>query len=211
MNRKFISNSNKVLREVLNSKDNIDILQNIIENLLKIKIKDIELNPYLEEKSKYLPEEENFGIADVRVKLLDGEEINIGIQFIDGYYIKTKMLLYYLQIHNNQLEYNKERVLAKTTTINLLDFNYFDSKDYHQKILIKTKENNENINDNIELHIFELPKFKISTKSITGHEAWMIYFAGERNMFFNKIVSKFEKINKLDNLLNQYWENEKMK
>ena len=66
MNRKFISKSNFVLRKVLNSKENIDILKDIIESILEIKIKKIELNPYLYKRAKYLPSEENFGTGSGR-------------------------------------------------------------------------------------------------------------------------------------------------
>ena len=48
MNRKFVSKSNRVLRKVLNSKENLDILQDFIESFLKIDIAEIKLNPYLE-------------------------------------------------------------------------------------------------------------------------------------------------------------------
>ena len=91
MNRKFISNSNLVLRKILNSNDNIDILKDFIESFLKVKIQKIKINYYLKNQERYLPSEEKFGISDVRVLLDNGEERNIGIQFIDGYYIKTKI------------------------------------------------------------------------------------------------------------------------
>ena len=48
MNRKFIAKSNFVLRRVLNSEENIDILKEIIESILDIKIKEAKINPYLE-------------------------------------------------------------------------------------------------------------------------------------------------------------------
>ena len=38
MNVKFIAKSNYLLRKVLNSKDSLDILQDLIESILKIKI-----------------------------------------------------------------------------------------------------------------------------------------------------------------------------
>ena len=68
MNRKFISNSNYVFRKILNSEESLSILKNFIEAILNIKIKEIELNPYLTKKEKYLPSEEKFGIADVKMK-----------------------------------------------------------------------------------------------------------------------------------------------
>ena len=130
MNRKFISNSNYVLRKVLNSKENLDIIKDFIESFLNIEIQKIELNPYLKSKEKYLPSEE-------KLETKEKEEFNIGIQFIDGYFVENKLLLYYLQIHSNQLEYDAKRKFAKTITINLLDFNFLKADDYHQKLFIK--------------------------------------------------------------------------
>lgn len=206
MNRKFISKSNRVLRKVLNSEKNLDILQDFIEAFLNIEIKQIKLNPYLEIKSNNLPSEENFGIADVRIKLENQEELNIGIQFIDGYYAQNKMLLYYAQIHSNQLEYQDGRKIVKTITINLLDFNYLKSNQYFNKIVIPSKTENE-----IELYVLELPKFLLSKcKTLERKEAWMIYLCGKQEGEMTEVLKKFEKIRKLDNLLEEYWKNETM-
>ena len=157
MNQKFVSNSNYVFRKILNSEAYLEILKNFIEAILDIEIKEIELNPYLKKLEKYLPKEENFGIADVRVTTAENEEINIGIQFIDGIYVQTKMLMYYSQIHLNQLEYGDNREFAKTITINLLDFKYFSSKEYQKIIRIKTNEGNIKLEE-LEMYTIELPK-----------------------------------------------------
>jgi len=211
MNRNFVSNSNLVLRKVLNSKDNLDIIQDFIETFLHIKIKEITLNPYLKSKEKYLPSEEKFGIADVRIKLTNSEEMNIGIQWIDGYYIQNKILLYYAQIHSNQLEHNSNRENVKTVTINLLDFEYFKSSNYHQTKYIDSNPDKNGNKERLEFHILELPKFnKNIITNINKEDAWMIYLKGEREDLVNYVTRKYEKINKLDKLLKKYWENEKM-
>ena len=208
MNRNFISNSNFVLRKVLNSEENIDIIQDFIETFLDIKIKEIHLNPYLKSKEKYLPSEEKFGVADVRIKLIDDEEINVGIQFIDGYYIQRKMLLYYAQIHSNQLEYDN-RKMVKTITINILDFEYLKSERYHQKIYISSNPNKNGEIEKYELHVLELPKFNENAIiNIDKEEAWMTYLKGERKDLITKILNKYGMINKMDKLLDEFWKNE---
>ena len=75
MNHVLISNRNFVLRKVLNTEENIDIIKDIIEAFLNIKIKSIFLNTYLDEK--YLPIEEKFGVTDVRIITDKNEEFNI--------------------------------------------------------------------------------------------------------------------------------------
>ena len=206
MNRKFVSKSNRVLRKVLNSNQNLDVLQDFIETFLEVNIQDIKLNPYLEIKSYILPSVEIFGIADVRVKLKNQDELNIGIQFIDGYYAQNKMLLYYAQVHSNQLEYQDDRKIVKTITINLLDFNYLKSEDYFNKIVIASKAEKK-----IELYVLELPKYKNIMGEINDKKgAWMTYLCGESESRMLPVFKKYDKIQKLDNLLENYWKNEVM-
>ena len=92
MNRKFINKSNFVLRKILNSQENIDILKEFIEEILAIKIEEATINPYLTKLKNKLPAEENFGIADLRIKTTENIELNVGIQIIDGKYIIQKIL-----------------------------------------------------------------------------------------------------------------------
>lgn len=211
MNQKFISHSNFVLRKVLNSENHIEILQDFIQSVLKISIQEITLNPYLTQKEKYLPSEENFGIADVRIKTMQEEEMNVGIQFIDGKYVQTKMLMYYLQIHSNQIEYKDNRKIAKTVTINLLDFCYFQSNSFHKKLLIDSNEDEGYQEEKIELHILELPKFKKSNfDNLTQEELWISYFKGDNLEFINQMKETNHHIKNLDDLLEKFWVEEKL-
>ncbi len=209
MNQKFVSKSNFVLRKVLNSKNSLDIIRDFIESILNIKIISIKLNSYLKNKEKCLPAEENFGIADVRIKTHSGEEFNIGIQFIDGMYVQNKMFLYYAQIHSNQLEYVENKKMVKTITINILDYEYFNNLPYHQKILIQDRKKSKE--GEIELHIIELPKFEIkSPNNLTDKEEWLLYFKEKNSKNIKSIINRSLYIKKLDILLDEYWKKEKM-
>lgn len=210
MNRKFISKSNFVLRKVLNSDIGLDILKDIIESILDIKIEKIKLNPYLYKRERYLPKEENFGIADVRILAENNEEINIGIQFVDGKYIPTKILMYYEQIHLNQLEYEDERKFAKTITINIIDFIYFKFEEILKKIKIECNENFVK-NEELELYIIQLAKFKPEEcVEFNRKEQWITYFKGDNKELIEKAKDENEYIKKFDDLLENYWNNEKM-
>ena len=211
MNSKFVSKSNYVLRKVLNNQENLDVIKDFIETILKIEIDEIILHPYLQKLSNYLPSEENFGIADVKIKTKDKEELNVGIQFIDGYYVQNKLLLYYAQIHANQLEYDNQNDIVRTITINILDFNYFSSKEYHKVIRIKENSKYGELPEDIELHTIELRKFNKNKKVIENKEdAWIAYLEGSDSELKKYAVEKFDKIKKIDDLLDNYWKNEKM-
>ncbi len=206
MNRKFISNSNYVFRKVLNNEQCVDILKDFIGAILNIEIEEIQLNRYLSENEKYLPKEENFGIADVRIRTKENEEINVGIQFIDGIYIQTKMLMYYAQIHLNQLEYDNKREFARTITINLLDYKYFSTKGYEQMIKIKTNEGDIQLEE-VEMYVLELPKYICKNpNNKTPKDEWIEYLKG--SIATEKIKNK--NIKKLDELVEKYWLEEKM-
>lgn len=198
MNRKFIENSNYILRKILNSNNTLDILKNFIETFLKIQIINIKLN-----KSP-----ENCGIADVRIETIENVSLNVGIQIIDGDYIQNKMFLYYARVHTNQLAYGDNRKIAKTITINILDLAYFSSKKYHKKISIKSNVVNDSILETIDMHVLELPKFKHGDKELTIEEAWMAYLQGEDEKTIKEAKEKYKKINKLDDLLEKYWKDE---
>lgn len=209
MNRKLVSKSNFVLRKVLNTKENIDIIKDFIEAILEIDIEKIKLNEYLRKKEKYLPSEENFGVLDCRIQTKEGENFNIGIQYVDGIYIQTKMLLYYSQIHLNQLEYDDNREFARTITINLLDFNYFETQNYEKKISIETNEKNVKSKE-IELYVIELPKVKYSNDKMNRKKEWIIYLEGSNIEKIEKIKEENKYICELEKQLEKYWENETM-
>lgn len=204
MNKKFITNSNYVLRKVLNNEKYLDIIKDFIEAILNINIQEIELNSYLKNKEIFLPKEENFGIADVRIKTDDNEEINVGIQFIDGIYVQTKMLMYYAQIHLNQLKHDETREFAKTITINIIDFKYFSSKEYLKIIKIKSNEVYVKLEE-LEFYIIELPKFKY-TKNMNRKEQWIAYLKGEEDdTSLEEIKEKNKNIKLLDEMIEKYW------
>ena len=153
-----------------------------------------------------MPAEENFGIADLRIMTSENKERNVGIQIIDGEHILTKMLLYYVQIHANQLEYDENRECAKTNTINILDFVWNKELEYHSKMVVREGNMTNIIKDYPEIHILQLPKFKIKdSRNMTLKQAWISYLKGENT---EEVIKKSDKIEKLDNLLRKYWREE---
>ena len=116
------------------------------------------------------------------------------------------MLLYYAQIHSNQAEYKDNRSIAKTITINLLDFKYLKSDKYLSKITIPSK-----LEEKIELYVLDLPKFRINSyENLTKKQAWMLYLCNGQDLVLANIFKKYDKIKELDDLLEDFWRNEVM-
>ena len=63
----------------------------------------------------------------------------------------------------------------------------------------------------MEFHVLELPKFHFfREEELTRKKAWMIFLCGNRTILLKDITKRYDKINKLDNLLEKYWKEEKM-
>ena len=59
--------------------------------------------------------------------------------------------------------------------------------------------------------MLELPKFHTwKSKKISKQEAWMTYLCGNSEEKMQIVLEEFDKIKKLDNLLEDYWKNEVM-
>lgn len=210
MNRKFLSNSNYVLSKILNDEKNIDISKKIIEDILDTKIKEIIIRKNLEERVIYLTAENHYGIANYRIVTEDNEELNVGIQIIDGLYVQEKMLIYASFIHANQEEYEEHNSFTKTITINILDGKFFPTKQYHNVITLLEHNKKYDIDKGMIFHLLELPKFK-ELEIERDEEAWIAYIKSDNDELVRKAKEKCTEIRKLDELLKDYWKMEKLK
>ena len=209
MNRLFIENSNTTLRKILNNEENLDIVQNLIEAILNLKVKKIILRPYLKEKLMYLPKEDKYGIIIVRIIDEEDKQYNVGIQIMDGLYLQEKILSFGMSIYLNQTQYDDYNDKVDTLTINFLGFNGFRTKAFHKIITFLDGDDYDNLNlrDEIKLHTIELPKFNKNTIE-TKEDEWITYIKGEDSKLIDEIKEKNQYIKKLDDLLLDYWKNE---
>lgn len=194
LNRKIIADSNRVLRKIFKDEENIDVLKDLIETILNVEIKEINLIKNLHYSLIY---KEVKGIAEVKITTTDEEKILVGMQIIDGFYIQNKMVLYQAQLQLNEEVYKD---VTKTVTINILDDEYFDVTDYKKQIQVKTvgAVSSEKFG---EIYLIQLKKFDGKNYDEKEKE-WIEYLKEEIQ------EPKNEKIKKLDNLLDDYWKNE---
>ncbi len=211
MNQELICDRNYVLRKFLTCQKYSGITKDIIQSFLGIEIQNIEINGYIATKKDYLPSYDKFGVTDARIETTDGEEFNIGIQFLDGKHIQRKIALYYLYIHTNQIYYGDNRKIAKTITINFLDFPYYQSFGYHKKEILNKFKSIDFKEEEAEVHVIELPKFRVfNCEEMTKQEQWIVYLKGESPELMSKVKKDNIYIRKLDKLIKYYWENEEI-
>ncbi len=100
-------------------------------------------------------------ILDIRSHIPGVGVINIEMQIENQYNMDKRTLFYCAKIITQQLnEADNYKKLRKITTINLLDYNYFDNTYYHSIYHLTEKKTGILYPDILQLHFIEMKKFK---------------------------------------------------
>lgn len=209
INRNLLSNSNSVLRTILNKKENLDISKKMIEDILCINVKQIIFMDDLKKDNKEFFPKKKYGIAIFRVVDEKDTEYNIGIQIIDGYYVPEKLLKFASYIHANQELYGTHNQVVTTITINFLDNVFFPSQQFHNAITYMDPECREYLNRKIKAHLIELPKFSLNEIS-QGDQPWVAYIKGDDIELIKKSMEICKEIKRLDDEIVKYWRYEEL-
>lgn len=185
---------------IFGSKDRKDILLSFINSVLAqggefdvikdIELIDRELDPsFYEDKSSRL---------DILGETMDGVKISIEIQTSDDGDIDQRSLFYWSKIFQDQLkEGMKYRDLRPVIAINVLSFNYFDSKSYHNQFTIMEKNLHFALNDNLQIHFIELKKWtRLSAKAKNRLERWLLFLANNDPLELEEVAMKDTNITK---------------
>ncbi|WP_242982190.1 MULTISPECIES: Rpn family recombination-promoting nuclease/putative transposase [unclassified Clostridium] len=151
-----------VFQKIFGSPENEDILISFLNALLerteKEKINHIE---YVDTKLSDIEAiDDKIGILDVRVVTEKGIHINVEIQLINRYNMINRTLFYWSRLYSNQIKKGENyKNLNKTITINILNFNYIDSKKYHTTYHLWEDDEKTKLTDVLEIHFVELSKY----------------------------------------------------
>lgn len=171
------------INSVLTEGKEIDIIKDI-------ELIDRELDPeyYLDKSSR----------LDLLGETMDGVKIAIEVQTSDDGDIDRRSLYYWAKIYQDQLrEGMKYKDLKATIAINVLSFNYFDNKEYHNQFTILEKNQHYALNDNLQIHFIELKKWtKLSIKARNRLEKWLLFLANNNPLELEEIALKDANITK---------------
>jgi len=183
-----------IFKKIFGSKGNEVILKDFLTSIIEEPIKEIEV----EKDSKLEKEELNdkVGILDIKAKLDNGTQVNIEMQVVNQQNMEKRTLFYWGKLYTGSIhEGDPFYGLKKTITINLLDFNYFDTKEYHTKWhIVEDTEKDKVLTDVLEIHFIELKKFIKSERMPENKKEEWLYFLDYSKGGMVEMVTKKNKV-----------------
>jgi len=201
-------------------------LKGLLQAILKIKIESLEIqNPELPRDYKNA----KLGILDVRAKLSDGTIAAIEMQVENQNNIGERISFYVCKLYINTITKGKKYDdTSKTIAIAIINFSYFNRKEYHQiahlnfeecideneiaEEILQGKESDK-ITDKLEVHIIDLERFQ-KIKNPKGELAdWLnlilgnegaIEIASQRNERIAKANEENKELSATEEMQNLY-------
>ena len=161
-----------VFKNIFGSPNHPEILISFLNATLKPKKKivSVDINKTDIEK-QYI--EDKYSRLDVKATTSNDEIINIEIQLKNENNMIKRSLYYLSKMYEEQLnekeDYSK---LIRTVCINILNFKYLKTENFHTGYRFKELITNEELTDVMEVHFIEIPKLKDSSDEKDMLVAW---------------------------------------
>jgi len=162
------------------------------------------------ELNKEYKEDKN-SLLDIRAVTAEGVQVNIEIQLANQYDMEKRTLFYWAKMYTHQMhEGMAYQELAKTITINILDFIYIkQTRNYHSVFRLFEIEEGFELTEALEIHFMELPKLLVKWRErlVSPWEdalvRWLFLLEGSED---EEIFKTLEEIAMQDPVLNQAME-----
>ena len=180
-----------VFKRVFGKKGNENILKDLLEAILDIKIEKVEVqNPEIPKEAI----EDKLSVLDIKAELNKNTIVDIEMQVVDEKNIEERSVVYLSKNTSGQLQTGEQYInLKKSIVINLLNFNHYKRNSYHHVAKMKFDKSKENeyvemgykeeeevATEKIEMHFIELPKFKKKNPGVENKiEQWLWTIIGE--------------------------------
>ena len=185
-----------IFKRIFAKKGNESILKDLLNAILGIKIKEIEVmaDTNLEKEI----ETRKLGILDIKAVLNNDTIIDIEIQIINRHNMIERTLYYWSGLYYNQLQKGEEYQESKRViAINILDYNEFQEGPYHEIAKLRREYLYKILTDKIEIHFIQIPKFKKQRKDMkTKLDMWMEFISQIDKEGVENAMSKNKEIKK---------------
>jgi len=127
-------------------------------------------------------------VLDVVGKSSDGTLTNVEIQLQQCDFMDRRTLHYWAQLYHRRLQKGEDfRNLARTVTINILDYRLFTDEEwpeYHSCFaVLNTKDLTHALTKDLEIHFVELPKWRHDgSRKMKRLERWLAYLSSRTTM-----------------------------
>lgn len=137
---------------------------------------------------------DKLGILDVRVRLLDGLQVNMEMQVKYFEFWDERALFYLCKMFSEQLKNGESyEKLKKCIHVSILDFIHFpDDTEFCRTIGLLDKKTNTLYSDKLELQILELKKLPEDIKTGEDIVNWMRFFNGKSKEDFERMAKTSE-------------------
>ena len=147
-----------VFKKVFGKKGNESILKDLLEAILKMKIKKIELQAEVELERELI--DDKTGVLDIEATIDDNTIIDIEMQMRNQYNMKERSLFYWAGLYYTGLKKKEEyKENKRAITINIVNFDMFKEGPYHEKIELRREYKNILLTNKLEIHFIQLSKF----------------------------------------------------
>ena len=147
-----------IFKKVFGKKGNESILKDLLEAILKIKIKKIELQAEVELERELI--DDKTGVLDIEATIDDNTIIDIEMQMRNQYNMKERSLYYWAGLYYTGLKKKEEyKENKRAITINIVNFDMFKEGPYHEKIELRREYKNILLTNKLEIHFIQLSKF----------------------------------------------------
>ena len=182
-----------IFKKVFGKKGNESILKDLLEAILKIKIKKIELQAEVELERELI--DDKTGVLDIEATIDDNTIIDVEMQMRNQYNMKERSLFYWAGLYYTGLKKKEEyKENKRVITINIVNFDMFKEGPYHEKIELRREYKNILLTNKLEIHFIQLSKFLKEGQEEKDKKMWQwLTFICDKN---RKEVERVMKENK---------------
>ena len=150
-----------VFKKIFGDVRNTDILADFLATVLAIKPSDISQIEILD--NEIIPDIllSKFIRLDLTITINKVTSVNIEIQILNYGNYKERTLFYWAKMYTGELQKNEDYInLKNAISINVIDFNLFDCKEYHSTFKVFEEHRQELLTDKFRIDFLELRKAK---------------------------------------------------
>jgi predicted transposase/invertase (TIGR01784 family) len=171
---------------LLGREDHTSILINLLHSILKPspdeQITELQiLNPFTDRTGL----DEKLSILDIRARDGLGRQFNVEMQMLATASLRQRILYYWSKLYTEQLPKGDDYdVLRQTISICFVDGVLFPAvQEHHLEFRVTEKALGISLTDDLAIHFFELPKFRLTAEElVTPLDTWLYFLRYAENL-----------------------------